>query len=366
MGKSMIVCVDDEQVVLNALNTQLKRKFGDQYHYEFAESGEEAIDIIEEMKEEGYAPVMVISDHIMPGMKGDELLTEVHRRYPKAIKVMLTGQANLDSAVKAINEADLYRYLLKPWDEGDFLLTIEQGMKKYALEVMLGELVEALQMREDLANTIVHDIRTPLNLIQGYSQLILMQDDVPPEYSAYLEEVQKQTERLSGFTNDLLMLAKMENNKLEINRTDIDIDKFIGKIGETHQVLAQKYGVAFAVELPDAGRVVAADATLLQRLLDNLLTNAFKFSPEEGKVTLRVEYPVECKLRLKISDEGPGIPPEHRSRLFDKFQIVDMKKKGVSQIGLGLAFCKTVVDAHGGKIRVESNEPKGSVFVVEM
>lgn len=102
MGKSMIVCVDDEQIVLNSLNTQLKRKFGDQYHYEFAESGDEALEVIQDMEEEGYTLVMVISDQIMPGMKGDELLTEVHKKYPKVIKIMLTGQA-LSSRFRALS-----------------------------------------------------------------------------------------------------------------------------------------------------------------------------------------------------------------------------------------------------------------------
>lgn len=131
--KPVILCVDDEQFVLNALNKQLQSKFGDRYEYEFAESAEEAITVIDDLAAKGYPFVMVISDQIMPGMTGDQFLTYVHKKFPTPIKIMLTGQASLDSAISAINNADLYRYLTKPWQEEDFLLTVEKGLQQYKL-----------------------------------------------------------------------------------------------------------------------------------------------------------------------------------------------------------------------------------------
>ncbi|MCK5877323.1 MAG: response regulator [Candidatus Marithrix sp.] len=133
MKKPVIVCVDDEQMILNSLNTQLRNKFGKQFVYEFAEGGEEAIELIDELVEDGYEMVMLISDQIMPGMTGDQLLVNVHKKYPKPIKVLLTGQASLNSAINAINNANLYRYLNKPWDREDFLLTVEKGVQQYNL-----------------------------------------------------------------------------------------------------------------------------------------------------------------------------------------------------------------------------------------
>jgi signal transduction histidine kinase len=109
-------------------------------------------------------------------------------------------------------------------------------------------------------------------------------------------------------------------------------------------------------------------------VLDNLLSNALKFSPSETTITLRVEYPeVETAsqspqplVRVQVLDEGSGIAKEHRSRIFDKFEIVLLKERGVPQVGLGLAFCKLAVEAHGGRIFVDANEPTGSVFIVEI
>ena len=132
--KPAIICVDDEQIVLNALNKQLERKFGHRFDFEFSESAEEALEIIHELMADHIPIVMIISDQIMPGMTGDQLLIHVHNQYPGIIKVLLTGQAALENAVNAINNADLFRYLSKPWEEGDFLLTIEKGIAQYYLK----------------------------------------------------------------------------------------------------------------------------------------------------------------------------------------------------------------------------------------
>jgi len=131
--KPVILCVDDEKMVLDSLNSQLQKKFGDKYNYEFAESAEEAIDLIHTLEQEGYPVVIVISDQIMPGLTGDKFLTMIHKDHPQQIKVLLTGQASLESAISAVNNANLYRYINKPWEENDFLLTVEKGIEQYNL-----------------------------------------------------------------------------------------------------------------------------------------------------------------------------------------------------------------------------------------
>lgn len=131
--KPTIICVDDEKIILDALNRQLQRHFGDQYEYEFCESAEEALSLIEELTQDDYKVIMVISDQIMPGISGDEFLINVQQKYPDTIKILLTGQASLDSAIQAINKANLYRYIKKPWNESDFLLTVAKGLQEYNL-----------------------------------------------------------------------------------------------------------------------------------------------------------------------------------------------------------------------------------------
>ncbi|BBM89241.1 hypothetical protein COTS27_00936 [Spirochaetota bacterium] len=143
--KKYILCVDDEKIVLNSVVKQLKRAVNSEYVCEYAESGEEALEIIDEIDENNDELVMIISDQIMPSMKGDELLVAVHDRSPQVIKILLTGQAALESAVNAVNNADLFRYLTKPWDEEDFVLTVKRGLERYDLLKKLSEQVRSFQ-----------------------------------------------------------------------------------------------------------------------------------------------------------------------------------------------------------------------------
>ncbi|MEG4516575.1 MULTISPECIES: response regulator [unclassified Microcoleus] len=129
MNKPVILCVDDEPDILNTLKIQLKNEFKNDYFYELAESGDEALDLLEEFQEEAEV-IVVVSDWLMPGIKGDELLIKVHQKYPKIIKVMLTGQADAAAVQRAVEEADLYCCLYKPWESKDLIETIKSGLAK--------------------------------------------------------------------------------------------------------------------------------------------------------------------------------------------------------------------------------------------
>lgn len=123
-----IICVDDEKTVLDSLKEQLKSRFGRQYMYELAENGEDALEIIEELMEDDVEILIIVSDWLMPGMRGDEFLIEVHRRFPKIVKVMLTGQADDEAIDRAKNQANLHRCLSKPWSEVELFETIESAV----------------------------------------------------------------------------------------------------------------------------------------------------------------------------------------------------------------------------------------------
>ncbi|HBB36062.1 MAG TPA: hypothetical protein DDZ80_15725 [Cyanobacteria bacterium UBA8803] len=131
MPKPVILCVDDEVVVLNSLKIQLKNEFGDAYLYEVAESADEALEIIQEMEEEQTDILVIVSDWLMPGIKGDEFLQRVHQKYPHVVKVMLTGQADEAAIERAKTQANLHSCLYKPWDRNELVQTIKSGLEKY-------------------------------------------------------------------------------------------------------------------------------------------------------------------------------------------------------------------------------------------
>jgi CheY-like chemotaxis protein len=128
MSEAAILCVDDEAPILKALKEQLKRSFGDRYIYEVAQSVEEAWTVIDEMEEDQVQILVIVSDWLMPNVRGDEFLVQVHKRFPKIIKVMLTGQADEAAIERAKQEANLYACLHKPWTEDELQQVIRKAL----------------------------------------------------------------------------------------------------------------------------------------------------------------------------------------------------------------------------------------------
>lgn len=128
MSKCVILCVDDEQVVLKSLESQLNREFGGQYHIELAEGGVEALELLDELSEDEYTTLVIISDWLMPEMKGDEFLITAYRKFPHVLTLMLTGQADQDAVERTRSEANLYRLINKPWDATDLIDAIRAGL----------------------------------------------------------------------------------------------------------------------------------------------------------------------------------------------------------------------------------------------
>jgi CheY-like chemotaxis protein len=130
MPKAAILCVDDEAVVLDSLERQLRKAFANAYLYEFAQSANDALEIIEELVEEGIDILVIVSDWLMPGMKGDDFLIFIHKKYPKIIKIMLTGQADEEAIERARTQANLHACLHKPWESQELIETIKCGLAK--------------------------------------------------------------------------------------------------------------------------------------------------------------------------------------------------------------------------------------------
>ncbi|WP_448526273.1 response regulator [Parathermosynechococcus lividus] len=128
MPKPVILCVDDERVILESLRTQLRTAFGERYLYETAESAEEALEIIDELQGDSADIIVIVSDWLMPKVRGDEFLIQVHQRFPKVVKVMLTGQADEAAIQRAIEQANLHRCLYKPWHSDELVETIRSGL----------------------------------------------------------------------------------------------------------------------------------------------------------------------------------------------------------------------------------------------
>src|ERR671933_1696570 len=145
MNKSVILCVDDEQAILDSLEIELQKILGNEYLIETATGGAETLTLLEELLEEKYEIPLIISDYLMPYMKGDALLKNFHTISPKTLKIMLTGQADLEAVGNAIKYAKLYRYISKPWQFEDFKLTVLEAVNSYVQDKRLAEKNAKLQ-----------------------------------------------------------------------------------------------------------------------------------------------------------------------------------------------------------------------------
>ncbi len=130
MKKPVILCVDDEKIILDSIKAQLKSNFKDQFSYEVAENAQDAMELIEELEQEEIDILIIVSDWLMPGIKGDEFLISVHRKFPNIIKIMLTGQANEESIQRAYDQANMHKCLFKPWLEHELVEIIKTGLEK--------------------------------------------------------------------------------------------------------------------------------------------------------------------------------------------------------------------------------------------
>ena len=127
--KGVLLCVDDEPIVLTALRDQLRRAYGTEYVIDVAESAEEALELLDELAGEGHRLLVIVSDWLMPGMKGDEFLVQAHRRFPTVVKIMLSGQAEQAAVDRARREAGLHEFLAKPWNAQELVKAIDQGLR---------------------------------------------------------------------------------------------------------------------------------------------------------------------------------------------------------------------------------------------
>ncbi len=130
MIKKAILCVDDEPIILDSIKEQLQNRLGNDYYYETAENAEEGLEVVEELYEDGVNVLVIVSDWLMPGIKGDEFLIKIHKKFPKMVKVLLTGQADSAAIENAKENANLHACIFKPWSEEELISIIRTGLDK--------------------------------------------------------------------------------------------------------------------------------------------------------------------------------------------------------------------------------------------
>ncbi len=237
----------------------------------------------------------------------------------------------------------------------------------HELEVAYRHLQNLEAQRENLTHMIVHDMRGPLTEVVGFVELA--QGDATDENrQKWLAHVRNGGDRLGRMVQNLLDISRMESGQLALNLGPLDIGELARQVIDDAALQLSQAEVDVDCHLIDLPIEVVADREILQRVLGNLLTNAIKFSPSHQSILVSAcRDPQRGEVVVALEDHGPGISEEHHGRIFEKFQQVGARDHGVKAgVGLGLAFCKLAMEAHGGRIEVDSQAGKGSTFSIHL
>lgn len=225
------------------------------------------------------------------------------------------------------------------------------------------ERLQLEQVREDLTHMIVHDLRNPLSSIMSSLELIrarLRDPTIDIPLDQLFAVAQRSGERLFGLIDSILDVARLESGKAELTYQVIDVGDMVREAVEQARPVAVTREIRLSFHVPPGLPLMEGDRNLLLRTLTNLLDNTVKFTPPDGEVQVTVDRTSADVLQFTVSDTGPGIPQEFQERIFDRFaRLPNEKARGT---GIGLAFCKLAVEAHGGRIWVESQPGKGATF----
>ena len=222
---------------------------------------------------------------------------------------------------------------------------------------------EAEEMKSTFISVISHELKTPVALIKGYAGTLRREDahwdeETVRESMAVIEE---ESDRLTHLIDNLLDASRLQGGQLRLDKADVRVDKIAARIVNTFRT--QRGEHTFQLDFPDDFPPIQADEERLHQVLSNLISNAIKYSPRGGEIALSGRF-VDDQVFIAVTDQGIGIPAGEQSRIFDRFYRVESPLKRRTQgAGLGLYLVKSVVEAHGGRIWVESNEGQGSTFV---
>jgi two-component system OmpR family sensor kinase/two-component system sensor histidine kinase BaeS len=253
---------------------------------------------------------------------------------------------------------------------GDLSQTVEEQGSQEIVQVarafneMTASLTEAEELRENLMADIAHELRTPLSVVQGNLRAIL--DDVYPLEKSEIARLYDETRLLSRLVNDLRELAQAEAGQLDLNLRPVDLAALLNLTVANFEPVAEDKGIDLSVQIAALLPLIEADPDRLAQVLRNLLSNALRHTPAGGQIAVSAGLD-RTRIFVSVTDTGAGIAPEDLEHVFDRFWRADpsrSREQGGS--GLGLAIAKSLIEAHGGRIRVESTPGRGATFTFEL
>ncbi len=377
-----LLIVDDEEEILKALKRQFRRT----YNVYTANSADAAYQIMREK------PIQVlISDQRMPGMNGAAFFGKIKKEFPDAVRLMLTGYADLQDVIAAINDGSIFRYIAKPWDTLELTSAVREAFERNALIVQNRRLIQQLQeantqleqrvsertaeleeanehlqaliaQKNAFLGMAAHDLRTPLTVIQGFTDLLVHPRVTPEETREFVDVIRETLDQMLHLLDDILDITAIESGKLTLRPQEIRLDQFIQRIVKLNRYVGMQKNIRLIADIEPDLPPMTVDPQRIEQVLNNLIGNAFKFSHPDTTVTVTVRR-VDDSVEFSVADQGQGIPADEIDKVFGEFQRVSTKPTADEHsTGLGLSICKRIVGLHEGEIGVESEVGVGSRF----
>jgi len=322
-------------------------------------------------------PDAILLDLNMPDMNGYEVCEALKQReHLRDIPVIfLTAMVGTQDKVKAF-EVGGVDYITKPFQVEEVLARVRTHVALRRARTELADSYARLRamsaLRDDLFHMIVHDMRSPLTVLVGSLEVLRLEvaealgcdpDRLSGGVADEWRAAMRSTQLLACMANNLLDVSRLEAGMMPVERAPHDLVPIAESVRADLVNLERER----PLELVASGALTAScDVGLVRRVIENLVNNAIKHSPPRGRVRIVLTHAAPVTARVAVHDEGPGVPPEAREAIFDKYRSLGTRRQAYHSAGLGLAFCRLAVEAHGGAIGVDSSDKGGSVFWFEL
>lgn len=363
--KANILVIDDEKGPRESLRMILKPYF----NVYTAENGEQAIQILVQM------PIdLVTVDLKMPGLSGTNILEKVKEHDPDIEAIIITGYGSADTAIQALRSG-AFDYITKPFDTKHVLALIRHALERSNARLKLRQIKESekrraeqaeemARLKRQLVSALAHDIKNPLGLIMGYAEFLASRMEGradAKEDLKYLSCILDSAQHIVKLVTGFLDASKVEAGYSSV-RNPVQLNRLIRELEQEQSIALREKSLKFNLDLDELLPEIVGDKTQLERVLWNLVSNAVKFTRQGGEITVTssLENNQVC---VKVKDTGIGIPQNELPLLFSEFRRLRGSGK-VEGTGLGLFIVKTIVEAHGGKVAVESKKGQGSIFSI--
>lgn len=367
--KIRLLVVDDEEIIRDFCSRALRTEG---FHVDTATNGHQGVEMVRKGDYD-----IVLLDLKMSLMDGMEALEIIKRERPFVEVIIITGYATVENAIEAMKKG-AYDFLLKPLRPDKIRLVVKKCVEKITLSKEVAELKkinERLRQIQAMKNKFIaitsHELRTPVTHIKSYLDFLTENGFSEEQKRDFLDIIHSSVEDLENIVMDMYNIAQIDSDVLRLDESPVNLNELIHRVVKEYKIDIARRRLTVKVKGCERLPIIVGDRFKLKRAIAELLQNAIKYTPDGGSIQIKAGE-VEDYLTIAVTDTGIGIPKEELGNIFEKFyEVQDSNHHSTSKtgfmgggMGIGLTLVKGVIEAHGGRVKAESEPGKGSTFTL--